>query len=112
MSRLASSRGAVRASVLVALVALVTIAVTAGPSFAAEPVTGTATVSANNGFTSSDFAYSSPGELGTGTIHTDFVLVFAPPGATTTGTAVVTRSDGSALSGSETSTVDFGNPSF
>src|SRR4051794_37277400 len=112
MSSPASPRRAARVSFVVALVALVTIALAAGPSFAADPVTGTATVSANNGFTSSDFTYSSPGELGTGTIHTDFVLVFAPPGATTTGTAVLTRSDGSTLSGTETSTVDFGNPAF
>ena len=112
MSSSASPRRAARASFVVALVALVAIVLATGPSFAAEPVTGTATVSANNGFTSSDFTYSSPGELANGTIHTDFELVFAPPGATTSGTAVLTRSDGSTLSGTETSTVDFGNPAF
>src|SRR4051812_32302332 len=56
-----------------------------------------------DGFTTANFAYFNAGPLGTGAIHLDFTFA----GATTTGTATLTRPDGSTLSGTETSTVDF-----
>ena len=71
-----------------------------------EAVTGTATSSGGNGFTTADFVYSSPGILASGTMAFDFVLIPDPPGSRTEGTGVLTRSDGAALTGAETSTVN------
>jgi hypothetical protein len=71
-----------------------------------EEITGTATSSGGNGFTTADFDYTSPGILGSGTIHFDFVLIFEGGGLRTEGTGVLTRSDGATLSGTETSTVE------
>ena len=80
---------------------------TAGPEgTATEVITGTATSSGGNGFTTADLVYSSPGMLGSGTIHAEFVLISDPPGSRTEGTAVITRSDGATLTGPETSTVN------
>jgi len=74
---------------------------------ATSSITGTATITGGTGFTSLDFTYSSPSELGSGTIHLDYVLTFEPPGVTSAGTGVLTRSDGATLTGTETSTADF-----
>jgi hypothetical protein len=72
-----------------------------------EEITGTATTSGGNGFTTGDFDYTSPGILGSGTIHNDFVLIpLEGGGARTEGTAVLTRTDGATLTGPTTSTVD------
>lgn len=71
-----------------------------------EEVTGTATGSGGDGFTTADFDYTSPGILGSGTMHFDFVLIFDEDGIRTEGTGVLTRSDGATLSGTETSTVE------
>jgi hypothetical protein len=73
---------------------------------ATEAVTGTATSSGGNGLTTADSVYSSPGVLGSGTIHFDFVLIPDPPGARTEGTGTLTRSDGATLTGPSTSTVN------
>src|SRR4051794_29798776 len=67
-------------------------------------ISAPAVATGGNGFTTADFAYVNAGPLGTGAIHLDFTLA----GATTTGTATLTRPDGSTLSGVETSAVDFG----
>jgi hypothetical protein len=71
-----------------------------------EVVTGTATSSGGDGFTTADFVYSSPGILGSGTMHFEFVLISDPPGSRTEGTGVLTRSDGATLTGIETSIVN------
>src|SRR5262245_54356742 len=71
-----------------------------------ESVTGTAITSGGNGITNSDFVYSSPGILGSGTIHNDFVLIPQAPGFRVEGTGVLTRSDGATLSGPTIGTVD------
>jgi hypothetical protein len=71
-----------------------------------EEVTGTATSSGGDGFTTADFDYTSPGILGSGTMHFDFVLIFEEDGVRTEGTGVLTRSDGATLTGTETSTVE------
>ncbi len=73
---------------------------------ATEVITGTATSSGGNGFTTADFVYSSSGMLGSGTIHAEFVLIADPPGSRTEGTSVITRSDGATLTGPGTSTVN------
>jgi hypothetical protein len=86
------------------LAALMAVSMAAPAGAATEAVTGTATSSGGNGFTTADFAYSSPGVLGSGSIHSEFVLVPDPPGAL--GTGVLTRSDGATLSGPLTSTVN------
>jgi hypothetical protein len=93
---------------LVGLLAILTMAMfmTEPAEAATEVVTGTATTSGGNGITTTDFVYSSPGVLGSGTMHFDFVLISAPPGFRTQGTGVLTRSDGATLTGTETSTVD------
>jgi hypothetical protein len=88
------------------LVALMTVSAAAPVGAATEAVTGTATSSGGNGFTTADFVYSSPGVLGSGTMHFDFVLIPDPPGSRTEGTGVLTRSDGATLTGTETSTVN------
>ena len=51
-------------------------------------------------------AYTSPGVLGTGTIHSDFTLTPGGPGLLSNGTFVLTRSDGATLSGPGNGTVD------
>lgn len=71
-----------------------------------EQITGTATSSGGNGFTTADFDYTSPGILGSGTMHFDFVLIFEEGRVRTEGTGVLTRSDGATLTGTETSTVE------
>ena len=88
------------------LFTLIAIFATAPVEAATEPVTGTATTSGGNGITTTDFVYSSPGVLGSGTMHFDFSITFEPPGITTEGTGILTRSDGATLTGTETSTVD------
>ncbi len=85
-------------SLLVALLAVPNVAPAAAAS---EPVTGTATTSGGNGFTTTDFTYSSPGLLGSGTMHSAHSIVVP----TLVGTTVLTRSDGSTLTGSTTGTV-------
>jgi hypothetical protein len=99
---------------LVGLVAALTMAVfmIASAEAATEVVTGTATTSGGNGTTTTDFVYSSPGVLGSGTIHFDFVLVPVPFGFQTQGTGVLTRSDGATLTGTETGTVDLSTTPF
>jgi hypothetical protein len=98
----------------VGLVAALTMAVfmIASAEAATEVVTGTATTSGGNGTTTTDFVYSSPGVLGSGTIHFDFVLVPVPFGFQTQGTGVLTRSDGATLTGTETGTVDLSTTPF
>lgn len=99
-----------------ALAALVVTAValsTVTPAAAAtETITGTATTSGGNGLTTTDFVYTSPGILGSGTIHFDFVLIPQSPGFRTEGTGVLTRSDGATLTGTETGTVDLSSTPF
>lgn len=73
---------------------------------ATEAVTGTATTSGGNGSTTQDWVYSSPGLLGSGTIHNDFVLIFGQNPLRTEGTAVITRADGATLTATGTGTVD------
>jgi hypothetical protein len=99
---------------LVGLLATVTMAmVMIAPAEAAtEVVTGTATTSAGNGTTTQDFAYSSPGVLGSGTIHFDFVLIPQGGGFRTDGTGILTRSDGATLTGTETGTVSLSSFPF
>jgi hypothetical protein len=100
------------AAVVGLLVALMTMSTAAPVGAATEPVTGTATTSGGTGITTTDFVYSSPGLLGSGTMHFDFVLIADPPGFRTEGTGVLTRSDGATLSGTETSTVDLTTTPF
>jgi hypothetical protein len=102
------------AAVVGLLVALMTMSTAAPVGAATEPVTGTATTSGGTGITTTDFVYSSPGVLGSGTMHFDFVLIFDPPGTIsgTEGTGVLTRSDGATLTGTETSTVDLSTSPF
>lgn len=102
-------RGGMRvawAAVVALLVALTTMSMAAPAGAATEAVTGTATSSGGNGFTTADFVYSSPGILGSGTMHSDFVLISDPPGSRTEGTGVLTRSDGATLTGTVTGTVN------
>jgi hypothetical protein len=96
---------------LLAAVAMVMI-MTAPTEAATEVVTGTATTSGGNGITTTDFVYSSPGILGSGTMHFDFVLIPVPGGFRTQGTGVLTRSDGATLTGTETGTVDLTTTPF
>jgi hypothetical protein len=102
------------AAVVGLLAALMTISTAVPVGAAAEPVTGTATTSGGNGFTTVDLVYSSPGVLGSGTMHFDFVIIPGQPGVgfTTEGTGVLTRSDGATLTGTETSTVDLTTTPF
>lgn len=100
------------AAVVGLLATLMTLSTAAPVGAVTEPVTGTATTSGGNGFTTTDFVYSSPGILGSGTMHFDFVLIPAPPGLRTEGTGVLTRSDGAMLTGTETSTVDLTTTPF
>jgi hypothetical protein len=88
------------------LATLMTISMAAPVGAATEAVAGTATSSGGNGFTTADLAYSSPGMLGSGTMHFDFVLIPDSPGSRTEGTGVLTRSDGATLTGPETSSVN------
>jgi len=94
------------AAVVGLLGALTTISMAAPVGAATEAVTGTATSSGGNGFTTADSVYSSPGVLGSGTMHFDFVLISDPPGSRTEGTGVLTRSDGATLTGTSTSTLN------
>jgi hypothetical protein len=94
------------------LAALMTLSTAAPVGALTEPVTGTATTSGGNGFTTTDFVYTSPGVLGSGTMHFDFVLIPGPPGLRTEGTGVLTRSDGATLTGTETGTVDLTTTPF
>ena len=102
----------VRAAVPMVFAALTcsTVLVAATSAAAATTsITGTALSGpGGNGFTSAEFTYSSPSELGSGTMHFDYVLTFQPPGATSTGTGLLTRSDGATLVGTQTGTADFG----
>jgi len=83
------------------------VAVSVAPSAAAdEVITGTAVTSGGNGSTTQDWTYSSPGLLGTGTLHTDFTIDFSTTPATTTGFPTLTRADGATLSGTGSGTVD------
>jgi hypothetical protein len=83
------------------------LATSAVPSAAAdEVITGTAVTSGGNGSTTQEWTYSSPGLLGTGTLHTDFTIDFSTSPATTTGVPVLTRADGATLSGTGSGTVD------
>jgi hypothetical protein len=101
-----------KAALVGLLASIMTISAAAPVAAATEPVTGTATTSGGNGFTTTDFVYSSPGVLGSGTFHFDFVLVPEPPGFRTEGTGVLTRSDGAALTGTTTGTVDLSSTPF
>lgn len=92
------------AAVVGLLGALMTVSMATPAGAATQAVTGTATSSGGNGFTTADFAYSSPGVLGSGSIHSEFILIPDPFGAR--GTGVLTRSDGATLSGPLTSTVN------
>jgi hypothetical protein len=100
------------AAVVGLLVAFITMSTAVPVGAATEPVTGTATTSGGNGITTADFVYSSPGVLGSGTIHFDFVLIPQPPGFRTEGTGVFTRSDGATLIGTTTGTVDLSTTPF
>jgi hypothetical protein len=100
------------AAVIGLLVAFITMSTAVPVGAATEPVTGTATTSGGNGITTADFVYSSPGILGSGTIHFDFVLIPQPPGFRTEGTGVFTRSDGATLIGTTTGTVDLSTTPF
>jgi hypothetical protein len=96
-----------KAALVGLLVTLIALFMTAPVEAATtEPVTGTATTSGGNGLTNTDFVYSSPGILGSGTIHNEFVLIPQPPGFRLEGTGVLTRSDGATLSGTLSGTVD------
>jgi hypothetical protein len=101
-----------KAALVGLLFTLIVISTTAPVDAATEQVTGTATTSGGNGITTTDFVYSSPGVLGSGTMHFDFTITFEPPGITTEGTGILTRSDGATLSGTETSTVDLSTTPF
>jgi hypothetical protein len=94
------------AAVIGLLVTLMTMSRAVPVGAATEPVTGTVTTSGGNGITTADLVYATPGVLGSGTIHFDFVLIPDPPGFRSEGTGVLTRSDGATLTGTETSTVD------
>ena len=73
-----------------------------------ESITGTTTTIAGNRLYSNEFSYSSPGVLGSGTIHTDYTVSFVPNGFVNVGSFVLTRSDGATtLHGTSTGT---GNP--
>jgi hypothetical protein len=88
-------------------VVVLALATSAVPSAAAdEVITGTAVTSGGNGSTTQEWTYSSPGLLGTGTLHTDFTIDFSTTPATTTGVPVLTRADGATLSGTGSGTVD------
>ena len=96
-----------KAALVGLLVTLIALFMTAPVEAATtEPVTGTATTSGGNGLTTTDFVYSSPGILGSGTIHNEFVLIPQSPGFRLEGTGVWTRSDGATLSGTLSGTVD------
>jgi hypothetical protein len=99
---------------LLGLVAALMVAMfmVASAEAATEVVTGTATTSGGDGTTTTDFVYSSPGVLGSGTIHFDFVLIPVPSGFRTQGTGVLTRSDGATLTGTEEGTVDLSTTPF
>jgi len=93
---------------LVAACIAVTL-LTCAPAGASPPpagVSGTA-VTTSNELGTTDFSYSTAGPLGSGTIHNDYTFTLQPPGLVTSGTAVLTRSDGATLSGITTGTVDF-----
>src|SRR4051794_10857041 len=96
-----------RLAVVAALSCSTVLVAATSAAAATSSITGTATITGGTGFTSLDFTYSSPSELGSGTIHLDYVLTFEPPGVTSAGTGVLTRSDGATLAGTETSTADF-----
>lgn len=99
---------------LVGLLAALTMAMfmIAPADAATEVVAGTATTSGGNGTTTTDFVYSSPGILGSGTMHFDFVLTPQGGGFRTDGTGILTRSDGATLTGTETGTVSLGSFPF
>jgi len=104
-----------KAALVGLLVTLVALFTTAPVEAATESVTGTATTSGGNGITNTDFVYSSPGILGSGTLHDEFVLTPLPPpffGFRLEGTGVFTRSDGATLSGTLSGTVDLNTTPF
>src|SRR5262245_25398946 len=89
------------------LLAALVLSLTTPAGAATEPVTGVATTSGGNGLTTTDFEYTSPGVLGSGTLHFDFTLTPVVGGFVTQGTGLLARtSDGATLSGTESSTVD------
>jgi hypothetical protein len=94
-------------------VVAVVVAASALPASAAdEPITGTAVTSGGDGASFQDWTYSSPGLLGTGTIHSEFTIDFSTTPFTTSGFNVLTRSDGATLSGTGTGTVDISQSPF
>ena len=95
-----------RCAVWTGVVAVAFAASVLPASAADEPITGTAVTSGGDGASFSDWTYSSPGVLGTGTLHTDFTIDFSTSPATTSGFPVLTRSDGATLSGTGSGTVD------
>jgi hypothetical protein len=95
-----------KAALIGLLVTLIGLLTTAPVEAATELVTGTATTSGGNGITNTDFVYSSPGILGSGTIHNEFVLIPEVGRFRLEGTGVLTRSDGATLSGPISGTVD------
>ena len=95
-----------RSVVVLAVVAFVAALGVEPASAATETVTGTATTSGGDNISTTDFTYTSPGVLGTGSIHNEFVLIFGQNPLRTEGTGVLTRSDGSTLTLDELGTVD------
>jgi hypothetical protein len=92
---------------VIGLLAALVLSMTTPAGAATEPVSGTATTSGGNGLTTTDFVYTSPGVLGSGTLHFDFTLTPVVGGFVTQGTGLLTRtSDGATLSGTESGTVD------
>jgi hypothetical protein len=92
---------------LVGLLVSLVLAATVAPAGAVtEPITGTAVTSGGNGFTNTDFTYTTSGILGSGTIHNEFVLIPVTGGFRTEGTGVLTRADGATLSGTTVGSVD------
>jgi len=91
---------------VMAMTLLVALSVGSAAAATTEAITGTATTTGGNLTTTLDAAYSSPGVLGSGTIHSDFTLTPGGSGFVTNGTFVLTRSDGATLSGPGNGTVD------
>ena len=74
--RLNSLRRRAGTLALVGLLVSLVLAATVAPAGAVtEPITGTAVTSGGNGFTNTDFTYTTSGILGSGTIHNEFVLI-------------------------------------
>ena len=101
-----------RCAASMGVVALVVAASALPASAADEPITGTAVTSGGDGASIQDWTYSSPGLLGTGTLHSEFTIDFTTSPLTTSGVNVLTRSDGATLSGTGTGTVDISQSPF